>query len=125
MMSSSAQAERLMITAEAMDSIESDKIESYNSLSQVLDGFIIKGDLSIYIDYKIQDRGSLSIYSQLKSLCVKNGKIKPAYIRVYEKGFHNTKYFLQDFEKENIRIILSHVHGENMYLDRLHTIKKE
>lgn len=43
----------------------------------------------------------------------------------FEKGFHNAAYFLEDFEEENIRIILSRVHGENMYLERTHTITKE
>lgn len=49
----------------------------------------------------------------------------PSIFRVYEKGFHNAAYFLEDFEEEHIRIILSHVHGENMYLERTHTITKE
>lgn len=50
---------------------------SYNALSQVPNGVIVKGDLSSYIDYKIEDLGSLSIYSQLKTLCDKSRKIQP------------------------------------------------
>lgn len=50
MTSSSKQVERLMITTEPMESMESDKIVSYNVLSQVPDGVMIKGDLSSYID---------------------------------------------------------------------------
>lgn len=69
MASSFKQVKRLMITAESMESMESNKIVSYNALSQVLDGVMIKGNLSSYIDYKIEYLGSLSIYSQLKSLC--------------------------------------------------------
>lgn len=47
------------------------------------------------------------------------------YTRVFEKGSHNASYFLEDFEEAHIRIILSRFHGENMYLERTHTIKKE
>lgn len=83
-----------MILSELMEVVESKRIESYNALSQVPDDVILKGDLSSYIDCQIEDLGSLSIYSQLKSLCDKNGKIQPEYIRVYEKGFHNAAYFL-------------------------------
>lgn len=125
MASSSKQVERLMITSEPMEVVELERIVSYNALSQVPDGVIVKGDLSGSIDCKIGDLGSLSIYSLLKSLCDKNRKIQPKYIRVYEKGFHNVAYFLEDFEEEHIRIILSHVHLENMYFERTHTITKE
>lgn len=125
MASSSKQVERLMITLEPMEVVELERIVSYNALSQVPDGVIVKGDLSSYLNCKIEDLGSLSIYSQLKFLCDKSGKIQPKYIRVYEKGFHNATYFLEDFEEEHIRIILSSVHGENMYLERTHTITKE
>lgn len=114
-----------MITSEPMEVEESKQIVSYNALSQVPSGVIVRGDLSSYIDCKIEDLGSLSIYSQLKSLCDKSGKIQHKYIKVYEKGFHNSAYFLEDFEEDHIRIILSHVHGENMYLERTHTITKE
>lgn len=86
---------------------------------------MVKGDLSNYIDCKIQDLGTLYIYTQLKSLRDKSRKIEIKYARFFEKGFHNATYFLQDFEKEHIRIILSQVHGENMYLERTHTITKE
>lgn len=114
-----------MIVAQAMEFMGSDKIESYNTLPQVPNGVFIKGDLSSYIDCKIEDLGSLAIYSRLKSLCDKSKKIKPKYIRVNEKGFHNATYFLEYFEEENVRIILSRVHGGNMYLDRSYTITKE
>lgn len=59
MASLSKQSERLMITGEPMESMESDKIVSYIAFSQVPDGVMIKGDLSIYIDYKIEYLGSL------------------------------------------------------------------
>lgn len=61
----------------------------------------------------------------MKSLCDENGKIKTKYVRVFEKGFHNVAYFLEDFKEAHIRIILSQVHGENMYLEITHTITKE
>lgn len=35
------------------------------------------------------------------------------------------EYFLEYFEEEHVKIILSHVHGENIYLDRSYTITKE
>lgn len=79
MASSSTPAERLFITAKAMESMESDKIESYNALSQVLDAIFIKGYLTSYINCKIEDLGSLAIYLQLKSLCNKSIKMKPEY----------------------------------------------
>lgn len=125
MTSSSTPIESLLITTKAMESMETDKIESFNALSQVPQGVLIKGDLTSYVDCEIEDLESLAIYSQLKSLCDKSGKIKPKYIRVYEKGFHNVAYFLEDFEEEHVRIFLSCVHGGNMYLDRSHTITKE
>lgn len=91
-----------MITSKPMEVVEAEQIVSYNALSQVPSGVIVKGDLSSYIDCKIEDLGSLSIYTQLKSLCDENRKIQLEYIRVYEKGFHNATYFLEDFEEEHI-----------------------
>lgn len=116
---------RLMVMSEPMEAVKADKIVCYNALSQVPSGVFVKGDLSSYIDFKIEDLGSLSIYTQLKSVCDENGKIQTEYIRVFKKDFHNVAYFLEDFEEEHIRIILSRVHDENMYLERTHTITKE
>lgn len=85
-----------------MEVVKAERIVSYNALSQISIGVIVKGDLSNYIDCKIEDLGTLSIYSQLKSICNENRKIQLEYIRVYEKGFHNAAYFLEDFEEEHI-----------------------
>lgn len=63
MTSSSTTSKSLFITSEAIESLESDKIESYNALSQVPQGVLVKGDLSSYIDFKIEDLGSLAINS--------------------------------------------------------------
>lgn len=125
MTSSSTLAESPFITTEAMDSMGTDKIESYNALSQVPQDVLIKDDFSSYIDCKIEDLRSLALYSQLKSPCNKSGKVKPEYIRVYEKGFHNAVYFLEDFEEEHVSIIRSRVHGRKIYLDRSYNITKE
>lgn len=114
-----------MITAELEEALKTDEIMSYNALSQVSSGVVVKGDLSSYIDCKVGDLGTLHIYTQLKSLCDKNEKIEAKYARVFEKGFHNAAYFLEDFEDEHIRIILSRVHKDNMYLERTHMITKE
>lgn len=35
------------------------------------------------------------------------------------------RHIFLNIEEEHVRIILSHVHGENVYLDRSHTITKE
>lgn len=70
-----------MITSKPMEVVEVEHIVSYNSLSQVPSGVIVKGDLSSYIDCKIEDLGSLTIYSQLKSLCNENKKIQTKLIR--------------------------------------------
>lgn len=64
-----------MITSEPMEVVEAEQIVSYNALSQVPSGVLIKGDLSSYIDCKIEDLGSLYIYTQLKSLYDENEKI--------------------------------------------------
>lgn len=61
----------------------------------------------------------------MKSLFDKSRKIQPEYIRLYEKGFHSASYFLEDFEEDHIRSILSHIHVENMYLESTHTITEE
>lgn len=111
MTSSSKPVEKLLITSEPMEVVKLEQIVSYNALSQVPSGIVVKGDLSSNIDYKIEDLGSLSIYSQLKSLCGENKKTQLEYIRVYERGFHNAAYFLEDFEEEHTQIILSRVHG--------------
>lgn len=125
MTSSSKSVERLILTIEPKEALKADEIMSYNALSQVPSGVVVKGDLSSYIDCKIEDLGTLHIYNRLKSLCDKSGKIETKYARVFEKGFHNAAYFLEDFEEEHIRIILSGVHGENIYLERTHIITKE
>lgn len=125
MASTSKSVERLMITIEPEEALKEDEIMSYNAFSQVLSGVVVKGDLSSYIDCKIEYLGNLHIYTQLKSLCDKNRKIETKYARVFEKGFHIATYFVEDFEDEHIRIILSQVHRENMYLERTHTITKE
>lgn len=61
--SSSTPTKNLFIIAEAIESMGMDKIESNGALSQVPQGVLIKGDLSSYIDCKIEDLGSLEIYS--------------------------------------------------------------
>lgn len=86
---------------------------------------MVKGDLSSYVEFKIEDLGSLAIYAQLKYMCTKDRKIKLEQIRIYEKGFHNATFFLEEFEHEYIKIIFSRVHGGNMYLDQTHSITKE
>lgn len=63
MASTSKSVERLMITSEPMEAQKADKIVSYNALSQVPSGVLVKGDSSSYIDYKLEDLGSLYIYT--------------------------------------------------------------
>lgn len=52
-----------MITAKLEESLKVDQIMSYNALLQVPSGVVVKGDLSSYIDYKIEDLGTLHIYT--------------------------------------------------------------
>lgn len=42
-----------------------------------------------------------------------------------KKKLHNAVYFLEDFIDDHIRIILSRVHGDKMYLERTHDITPE
>lgn len=48
MLSSSKQVERLTITSEPMEVVESEQIVFYNALYQVPNSAIVKGDLSSY-----------------------------------------------------------------------------
>lgn len=77
----------------------------YNALSQIL----IEGDLSRYIDCKLEDPGSLVIHSQLSPLCGDDKNIKPEYSIIERKKLHNVLYFLKEFTEEHIKIILSRV----------------
>lgn len=97
----------------------------YNALSQIPVGVIVKGDISGYIDYKLEDLGSLAIHSQLSLFCGDDKKIKPEYNILERKKLHNEVYFLEEFMEDHIRIILSKVHGDKMYLERMHDIMPE
>lgn len=94
----------------------------YNALSQVPVGLIVEEGISDYIDCNIEDLGSLTIHSQLSLLCGKDKKIKQKYSILEKKMPHNAVYFLEDFIDDHIRIILSRVHGDKMYLERTHDI---
>lgn len=83
---------------------------------------IVEEGISDYIDCKIEDLGSLAIHSQLGLFCGKDKKIKPEYNILEKKKLHNDVYFLEDFTEDHIRIILSRVHGDKLYLERTHDI---
>lgn len=83
---------------------------------------IVEEGISNYIDCKIEDLGSLAIHSQLGLFCDKDKKIKPEYNILEKKKLHNAVYFLEDFIDDHIRIILSRVHSDKMYLERTHDI---
>lgn len=89
----------------------------YNALSQIPAGVIVQGDVIGYIDHKLQDLGSLVIHSQLSLFCGDDKKIKPEYSIKEKKKLHSAIYFIEEFIKEHIRIILSRVHGDKMYLE--------
>lgn len=89
----------------------------YNALSQIPVGVIVEGDGLGYIDCKLEDLGSLVTHSHLSLFCGNDKKIKPKYSIVEKKKLHNAVYFLEEFTKEHIRIILSRVHGDKMYLE--------
>lgn len=89
----------------------------YNALSQIPAGVIVKGDVSGYIDCQLEDLGSLVIHSQLSLFCGDDKKIKSEYSIIEKNKLHNAVYFLKEFIEEHIRIILSRVHGDKMYLE--------
>lgn len=97
----------------------------YNAISQIPVGVIVEDDISGYIDYKLEDLGSLVIHSQLGLFCRDDKKIKPKYSILEKKKLHNTVYFLEEFIEDHIRIILRRVHGDKMYLERTHDITPE
>lgn len=107
-------------------SIESESFiqrkSKYNVLSQVLVGVIVEEGISDYIDCKIEDLGFLAIHTQLGLFYGKDTKIKPKFSVIEKKKFHNAVYFLEDFTEDHIRIILSRVHSDKMYLERTHDI---
>lgn len=83
---------------------------------------IVEEGISEYIDCKIEDLWSLAIHSQLGLFCGKDKKIKLEYSILEKKKLHNVVYFLEDFTEDHIWIILSRVHGDKMYLERMHDI---
>lgn len=107
-------------------SIESESFiqrkSKYNALSQVSARVIVEEGISDYIDCKIEDLGSLAIHTQLGLFCSKDKKIKLEFSILEKKKLHNAVYFLEDFTKDHIRIILSRVHSDKMYLERTHDI---
>lgn len=122
---------KVSIMASALNTSCSASVESanfiqrkskYNALSQVLAGVIVEEGIFDYIDYKIEDLGSLAIHSQLDLFCDKDKKIRPEYNILEKKKLYNVVYFLEDFIEDHIRIILSRVHGDKMYLERTHDI---
>lgn len=48
--------------------------------------------------------------------------IKPEFKMIEEKKSHNAAHFLEEFLEDHIRIILSRVHGNKMYLERTHDV---
>lgn len=94
----------------------------YNALSQVPAGAIVEEGISDYIDYKIEDLGSLVIHSQLSLFYGKDKKIKPEFSILEKKKLHNAVYFLEEFSDDHIRIILRRVHDDKMYLVWTHDI---
>lgn len=65
------------------------------------------------------------IHSQLGLFYGDDKKIKPEYSILEKMKLHNAVYFLEEFIEDHIRIILSRVHGDKMYLEKTHGITLE
>lgn len=110
----------------SIDSVDFIQLKAkYNALSQIPASVIVEEGILDYIDYKIEDLGSLVIHSQLSLFYGKDKKIKPEYNILEKKKLHNAIYFLEEFTDDHICIILSRVHGDKMYLERTHDITPE
>lgn len=65
------------------------------------------------------------ILEQYRSLCDDKGILKEQYKIIADKGFHYAINFLDDFDNELVRFILSRIHDQFMWLDQPHKITKE
>lgn len=103
-------------------SIETDPA---GALSSVPYGVLHVEDIRSYIHCKLEDLGTFAIFDQYRTLCDKQGVIKDQFRRVTNKGFHHAMNFLDEFEGDHIRYVLSKIHNQFMWLDRAHKITKE
>lgn len=95
------------------------------ALSNVPYGVLHMEDVWSYIHCKLEDLGTLAIFSQYQTLCDKKGVIKDQFWRVTDKGFHYALNFLDEFEEDHIRYVLRIIHDQFMWLDQLHKFTKE
>lgn len=87
------------------------------ALSSVSYGVLHVEDVRSYIHYKLEGLGMIAIFNQFWTLCDKQGVLKDPYRRVVDKGFHHVLNFLDEFEEDHIRYVLSRIHDQFMWLD--------
>lgn len=69
--------------------------------------------------------GSFTIFKRYWTLCDEQGVINDQFRRVPDKGFHHVVNFIDKFEEDHFRYVLSRIHDQFMWLDRQHKITKE
>lgn len=69
--------------------------------------------------------GVATIFNQYRSLCDNKGILKEQFRSVADKGFHHGINFIDNFNDELVRFVLSQIHDQFMWLDRPHKITKE
>lgn len=99
--------------------------DSVGVLYRVLVGVAYVEDVKAYIHYHIEDLSTSDIKSMyIRELMEDFGKIKPEYKHIEDLGFTDILDILE-FEDEIVQYVLSRVHGEFIWLDRLYKILKE
>lgn len=108
-----------------MTSIQIEGTNPIDALSGVPNGVLHVEDVRSFCHYKLQDLGVAVIYEQYRSLCNEQGRLKEQFRSVVDKGFHHAINFIDNFDDELVRFVLSCIHDQFMWLDRPHKITKE
>ena len=78
-----------------------------------------------YIHCKISKLGDLDLDKAYKELCDDGGKLKEEHKHLEVKGLTNALHFLKVFKIEWIKIVLSRVHNNALWLNKPKALKKD
>lgn len=104
---------------------KSEETDPVSALSSVPYGVLHVEDVRSFYHCKLEDMGVSFIYDQYRWLCDNKGILKEQFKSVAEKGFHHAGNFINDFDNELVRFVLSHIHDQFMWLDRVHKIVRQ
>lgn len=112
---------RLEFKRHSFKYVEADIIES---LSGVPYGVLHIEDVRSFYHYKLEDLGTFVIFDQYRLMCDKNGVVKEQFKKATKKSFHHALNYIDDFDDEHVRYVLSRIHDQFMWLDRPYKITK-